>query len=155
MKKVSLRQEKDGKDDSAHALTPGKKTPTNGEVLMRGLLKHVSGLKVSTVISEKTDSLPSPPPGSQPEHSELTPGNQTTGLHSKRPQKNQVYWEKQRRDAQAQTQVQREWLKARNREEKKREERREERSTTTPSPPPSPPRSPSPSPGSERCTSDE
>ena len=112
---MSSRQKQDSKDDSAQALTPGKKTPTNGEVLMRGLLKHVSGLKVSTVISEKTDSPPSPPPGSQPEHSEPTPGNQTAGLHSKRPQKNQVYNENQRKDAQTQAQVQREWEKAQKR----------------------------------------
>ena len=87
MKKVSSRQEKDGKDDSAHALTPGKKTPTNGKVLMRGLLKHIKGLKVSTVISEKTDSPPSPPPRSQPEHSESTPGYQNTGQQNKRYQR--------------------------------------------------------------------
>ena len=79
MKKVSSRQEKDGKDDSAHALTPGKKTPTNGEILMKGLLDHIAELKVSTVSSEKTDSPPSPPPGSHPEHSEPTPGDQTIG----------------------------------------------------------------------------
>ena len=84
MKKVSSRQKKDSKDDSAHALTPGKKTPTNGEVLMKSLLDHIAGLKVSTVISEKTDSPPSPPPGSHPEHSESTPGYQNTGQQNKR-----------------------------------------------------------------------
>jgi hypothetical protein len=36
-------QKKDSKDDSAHALTPGK--VTNGEVLMEGLLDHIAGVK--------------------------------------------------------------------------------------------------------------
>jgi len=77
-----MKKVKSTMDDSAHARTPGKETPTNGEILMNSLLDHIAGLKVSTVISEKTDSPPSPPPGSQPEHSEPTPGNQTTGLQT-------------------------------------------------------------------------